>query len=35
LRRFWAEYRFAWVDPFLGYVDEIMASERARLEHQG
>ena len=27
LRRFWAEYRFAWVDPFLGYVDEVMRTE--------
>jgi hypothetical protein len=33
LRRFWAEYKFAWVDPFLGYVDEVMRKESGHIEN--
>ena len=32
LRLFWTEYKFAWVDPFLGYVDEVMRKESGRIE---
>ena len=27
LKRFWAEYKFAWVDPFLTKVDSLMVAE--------
>jgi hypothetical protein len=32
LQRFWTEYKFAWVDPFLGYVDELMVTEGPSIE---
>jgi hypothetical protein len=32
LQQFWAEYKFAWVDPFLGYVDALMIANASPIK---